>query len=379
MGSAYSYETRNGKRWEARYRKPDGKTARKAGFLRKRDAEAYLTTVESAKLQGSYIAPGESRVTVGTLGAAWLAAHGAAVKPSTLHSDESAWRVHVEPVWGARQVGTIRHTEVSAWVAELSRKRSATTVKRCHGVLAAILDGAVRDRRLQSNPARDVRTPRKVPKPRAYLTHQQVERLADASLYPDLVRFLAYTGLRWGEATGLKVADLDLSRRRLNITSNAVAVNGHVVVGTPKTHERRTVVYPAFLDDAMARATSLKRPDELVFPAETGGYLRQGNAQSGWFAGACKRARREDAADAAEARSRGEGIRAVMPRVTPHDLRHTAASLAISAGANVKAVQRMLGHASAAMTLDTYADLLDDDLDDVASALDRQRAAALQR
>ena len=56
--------------------------------------------------------------------------------------------------------------------------------------------------------------------------------------------------------------------------------------------------------------------------------------------------------------------------MTPHDLRHTAASLAVSAGANVKAVQRMLGHASAAMTLDVYADLFDDDLEAVATALD---------
>lgn len=67
----------------------------------------------------------------------------------------------------------------------------------------------------------------------------------------------------------------------------------------------------------------------------------------------------------------------IMPRVTPHDLRHTAASLAISAGANVKAVQRMLGHASAAMTLDTYADLFDDDLSDVASALNEARRATV--
>lgn len=328
-------------------------------------------------MQGAYIPPGESRVTVGELGAAWLTAHAIAVKPSTFHSDESAWRVHVEPAWGTRRVGTIRHTEVSAWIAELSVKRSATTVKRCHGVLASILDGAVRDRRLQSNPAREVKTPHKARKQRAYLTHQQVERLATASLYPDVVRFLAYTGLRWGEATGLTAADVDVSRRRLNIRSNAVIVNGHVIVGTPKTHERRTVVYPAFLDAAMARAIILKRPDELMFPAESGGYLRPGNSKSGWFAGACKRARLEDAADAAESRVRGEGIRAVMPRVTPHDLRHTAASLAISAGANVKAVQRMLGHASAAMTLDTYADLFDDDLDDVAVALNVARTGAL--
>lgn len=65
-----------------------------------------------------------------------------------------------------------------------------------------------------------------------------------------------------------------------------------------------------------------------------------------------------------------------MPRVTPHDLRHTAASLAISAGANLKAVQRMLGHKSAAMTLDTYADLFDDDLDAVAEALNAAATAA---
>jgi len=63
-----------------------------------------------------------------------------------------------------------------------------------------------------------------------------------------------------------------------------------------------------------------------------------------------------------------------FPRVTVHDLRHTAARLAISAGANVKVVQQMLGHASAAMTLDTYADLVSDDLGAVADAFDAKRA-----
>jgi integrase len=57
--------------------------------------------------------------------------------------------------------------------------------------------------------------------------------------------------------------------------------------------------------------------------------------------------------------------------LTPHELRHIAASLAIAAGANVKAVQLMLGHASAAMTLDIYAGLFADDLDAVADRLDR--------
>jgi Phage integrase family len=60
--------------------------------------------------------------------------------------------------------------------------------------------------------------------------------------------------------------------------------------------------------------------------------------------------------------------------LTPHELRHTAASLAVASGASVKAVQRMLGHASAAMTLDVYAGLFEDDLDGVAD-----RMAALGR
>lgn len=87
-------------------------------------------------------------------------------------------------------------------------------------------------------------------------------------------------------------------------------------------------------------------------------HLRLPNSQDGWFAAAVRRAQKIDPE---------------FPRISPHDLRHTAASLAISAGANVKAVQRMLGHASAAMTLDTYADLFDDDLDYVAEALSRAR------
>ena len=78
---------------------------------------------------------------------------------------------------------------------------------------------------------------------------------------------------------------------------------------------------------------------------------------------------------ATESKDGAEPTTPVFPRVTAHALRHTAASLAISAGANPKVVQRMLGHASAAMTLDVYADLFDSDLDAVAATLDANRAA----
>jgi hypothetical protein len=99
-----------------------------------------------------------------------------------------------------------------------------------------------------------------------------------------------------------------------------------------------------------------KSPDDLVFTAVQGGVLRNRNARRAWFNRA--------------AAAIGE------PHLTPHELRHTAASLAVSAGANVKAVQRMLGHAFAVMTLDRYADLFEDDLDAVATRLDAMARAA---
>ena len=67
---------------------------------------------------------------------------------------------------------------------------------------------------------------------------------------------------------------------------------------------------------------------------------------------------------------------AALGELTPHELRHTAASLTVAAGANVKAVQRMLGHGSAAMTLDVYSGLFDGDLDAVADRLDVASQAA---
>jgi integrase len=97
--------------------------------------------------------------------------------------------------------------------------------------------------------------------------------------------------------------------------------------------------------------------DDFVFAGTDGGALRGNNFRPRFFDPAIDRLRERDPE---------------FPDITMHDLRHTAASLAISAGPNVKAVQRMLGHVSAAMSLDVYADLFDDDLDSVADALDVQ-------
>lgn len=173
-----------------------------------------------------------------------------------------------------------------------------------------------------------------------------------------MVYLLSYTGLRWGEATAIHVRSIDTGRRRIRIDENAVRVGTGLAIGTPKTHESRSVPVPRFLLERLLRAIEEKRPDDLVFGFANIHLLRP-HAWTGWFARAVMASKAADP---------------TFPTVTIHDLRHTAASMAISAGANVKAVQRMLGHASAAMTLDTYADLFDDDLDAVSDRLDEVRA-----
>lgn len=360
MGSVTPYETAKGRRYRVRYRKPDKSQTDKRGFKTKRDAELYLASVTVSKARGEYLDHSLGRVTISALGAAWLERQSH-LKPSTRHSVESTWRVHVEPRWSSEAVSSIQHTAVQSWVSELSRSRSATTVKRAHGILLAILADALRDKIISSNAASEVKLPKKTKRQHGYLTHEQVDLLAMAAGdHGMIVRLLAYTGLRWGEATGLRVRDVDTLRRRLHVRQNAVYVGGQIHVGTPKTDEQRWVPYPRFLERPIARWCEGKPRDGVLLGDGTS-HLRPPNATNGWFAGARKRA---GAADPD------------LPRVTLHDLRHTAASLAISAGANVKAVQRMLGHASAAMTLDVYADLFDDDLESVAAALDEARDKA---
>lgn len=364
MATIEKYQTKDGARYRVRYRAPDNRQTDKRGFTRKRDAEAFANTVEVSKLKGEYVAPSDARVTLGELGPAWLARQKGHLKPSGYAVMETTRRLRVEPRWGSTPIGDIRPTAVQAWLSGLSEPNGdtkpvgAAVVKRTHFILARILADAVRDNLIAKNPTAGVKLPRTSRKRPVYLTHGQVGALADAAgEWDGLVLLLAYCGLRWGEAIGLRVHDLDMLRKRASTTENAVQSGNGIHVGMPKAHKQRTVPLPEFLLPYLARQCEGKRRDGLLWPGDDGGHLRRPHPVSGWFAKAVK----------------ASGV----PRVTPHDLRHTAASLAVSAGANVKAVQKMLGHASAAMTLDVYADLFDDDLEAVANALSSARAASL--
>ena len=195
-------------------------------------------------------------------------------------------------------------------------------------------------------------TPPRAPRRNTYLTADQLQALAgEAGRYSSLVLLLGVGGLRWGESAALRVSDVDFLRRRINLHRNAVQVGSQFVVGSLKSNKNRTVVLPGFVLTALAQTAEGKDRDDLLWPSSSGGYLGPPSSTESWLSGAVSRCQKTDPS---------------FPRVTAHSLRHTAATLAVSSGANPKVIQRMLGHASAAMTLDVYADVFESDLDEVA-------------
>jgi integrase len=167
-----------------------------------------------------------------------------------------------------------------------------------------------------------------------------------------LVLVLGYCGLRFGEAAALRVADVDVTARRIRVKRSVTYVRKTGLVEDPtKNHTARTVPVPVFIARLLETEIAERAADALVFEsARGGGFLTLGQARYMF----------QKAAAAVEGCG---GVRL-------HDLRHTCASLAISAGANVKVVQRLLGHKTAVLTLDRYGHLFPDDLDAVADAFD---------
>lgn len=351
------YVTKSGQeRWRVVYRTPERKQTTKRGFKRKIDAQNWWMNTANDMRRGAFIPESRGIVTVEAVYLDWIAA--SRVKPKTMVTRESTWRNHVAPRWANIRIGDVRKPAVQAWINTLERDGTgAATIYNALSVLRMVCGFAVEEQLIVVNPASGV----KHDKPRAargcYLTHDQVRALADhLGDYGVVARFLGYTGLRFGELSALRVADVDLLNRRVTVDKSASPVRGKLVESTTKTDRDRTVNFPKFLAADVEELTRGKSLDDYLFTSPEGGQLHIDNFRRREFAPALKRCIADDPA--------------FPRRMTIHDLRHTAASLAVSAGANVKAVQRMLGHASATMTLDVYADLFDEDLRAVADALD---------
>ncbi|MET9221335.1 site-specific integrase [Streptomyces sp. NPDC003300] len=258
---------------------------------------------------------------------------------------------------------------MAQWLADLlsgeateGRKLSPRSVRKAYVVLSRVLGFAVKAHRIAFNPAAGVPLPKVAPTDHVYLDEVQVEALAEAAgEYGLFIRLLAYTGLRWGEASALKVGRVDLGARRAYIAEAYADDGGKLYLDTPKNHERRSVPLPRFLVDDLTAYVAEHAPDELLFTAPHGGPLRIRNFRQRFFDPAV------GAADLGHL------------QLTPHKLRHTAASIAIASGADVNVVQTMLGHKSATLTLDVYGHLFPDRLDEVSKKMHKRRNMILAK
>lgn len=343
--------------WRARYRDASGKEFSKH-FALKRDAVAWLDSVTTSMATGTYAAPDKGRQTFAVIAERWFETQ-ARWTETTRARNRSVLDTHVVPQWGRRRVSSIDSEELQRWVNDLSVTGLApNTVRKVASVASGVFTYAVKPAKaLGVSPMVDVKLPAQTQARRRYLSAAQVERLAAAAReHADVVFTLAYVGLRIGELSALRVRDVDFLRRRITVGASVTEVNGRLVWSTPKDKEERRVPIPAFLLDGLAARTTGRAPEDLLFPSPRGDVLRVRNMRRAWF----------------DAAAREAGV----PGLVPHELRHTAASLAVSSGASVLAVQRLLGHNKPSITLDVYSDLFDDDLDRLADSIADARAKA---
>ncbi|MDI9914408.1 tyrosine-type recombinase/integrase [Rhodococcus sp. IEGM 1379] len=351
MATVKAYDTAAGRRYRVRYRTPQGKQTDKRGFTTKKAAEAWANNVEVDKLKGIYVSPSAGKTTVVEMYEQWKPTK-LNLAPSSLRRYELTWEGQIAPEWRDVKVADLTATSIEVWLAKLvAQPLSPTTVKKAHQLLSMLLDLAVRDYRIQSNPAKGLTLPRIEESEPTFLTSQQVIALSTYAKHGKLtVLILGFCGLRWGEMAALKVHRWDEKRRRLRIVEQVTEIDGKLTWGPVKNHQARSVSVPRFVADEINLAIATKDPVDLVCPAAGGGVMRNKNARRDWF---------DDAVTESN-----------VPKITPHDLRHSAASIGIAAGANLKGIQTMLGHKTATMTLDLYGHLFDDHLDDVADKID---------
>ena len=350
-------------RYRARYVGPDGRRRSKVFGTVKADARAWLSAQEAALVRRTWRAPEAGRRTVGEYADDYLARNDLREGTRSLYA--SLWRHHLADAWGAVPVEEVTPAAVRSWHVKAGRTTGPTVLAQSYRLLRAILNVAVADEAIPSNPCklRGAGTP-KATRPSRALTASEALRLAEqlgrdrrTERYQALVLVLAFGGLRFGEATALRRSDV-LAGGRLRVERSVRRIDNRWVIGAPKTEAgRRTVTLPT------ATATALEghlekhvagSPDALLFSTSSGGYLARSNWNSTF----------RRAADAIG-----------LPAVRPHELRHTGATLAAATGATTKELMRRLGHSSPAAAL-VYQHAADDRDAEIARALDTMLEAA---
>lgn len=358
-GSITRYETAQGHRWQAKL--PHGLTDPETGkasrgqFATRDEAQAWL----DATIPGAKAARGSDAGTVGEWLTAWLAGQADAA-PATVDRYRRAVERHVRPHLGPHDLRRLTRPDVVRWLDSLAAAGVSSGERlRAAKYLRTALNAAIARGLIPTNPTALVKLPKK-PKPdKTPFTPEQAAKLLAAArvrgLYPRL-RLWFDLGVRPGEMFALEWEDFaaDLSAVTVRRAWDDLAC----AVKATKTEAVRTIVLSA---GARAALLPVRQKEGLVMPAPKGGY---------W---SISRFRRNVWVPLMLAAGLAKKVRGKVDTggLTPYSVRHTMASVALSAGESIVAVSKRLGHDRVSTTLDDYGHCLPDDAAKVAAALGR--------
>jgi|SRR5579859_1362980 len=345
-GEGTVYKRPNGI-WVAQLRLPTGER-RTLYASKKSDVQAKLQALRRGADDGLLPSP-ESHIRFDQFVDRWLEAIRSSVRESTYVSYELNAR-RLKKLLGRAQLSAITPLMIQGAYAKLSAEGlSARSVLQIHATLHRALEQAVKWGMLARNPSAAVQRPRPKRAEMSTLTLDELLRLFAAAkggrMYGMFV-LLGTTGMRVGEALGLKWEDIDLEGRRLVIRRAQQRHRGRgLVFVEPKTsRSRRTVHLTALAIEALkehreytkllrAAARERWRGSGLVFTSTVGDGMEAGVVNDNLNRLLAK---------------------AGLPRIRVHDLRHTVATILLQGGAHPKLVQELLGHSTITLTLDTY-------------------------
>ncbi|OBA63662.1 tyrosine-type recombinase/integrase [Gordonia sp. 852002-10350_SCH5691597] len=251
----------------------------------------------------------------------------------------------IAPTIGAMPLEAVTDVTVARWVNDMDG--AGKTIANKHGFLAGALNHAVRAGKIPKNPCEHTRLPRKDSDEMVFLTRDEFALLCGAMTerWQPLTMWLVGTGTRFGEATALTVGDIDPATKtaRINKAWKYTGSNKARRLALPKTRKGvRTVDVPASVIELLDLD---REPGELLFPTRDGGPISNQLYKNKAWLPALKKVSAVDASPR------------LLKKPRVHDLRHTYASWAINAGANLKVVQAQMGHESITVTADTYGHL----------------------
>ena len=348
-----SINKRNGK-WQYRYRDAQGRQRAKTFALRK-DAEDYEAQVRIALREGTWIAPSEAKLTVGALWEDFYALKSSK-KLKTRVDYESLWRVHLSKEWADVPARNVSQVSFTKWL--LATGCSPNRMDKIHLLMTMILDIGVEDGVLSRNVLLTKRGRRakshlpQIPESDVgeALSLEQLFLLAEACApYTALVLFLGLSGVRFGEAAGLKVSSIDFAKNEIRVRETLSEVGGVLHTDTPKNHKKREMVVPQYLMDTLRPLCQEKNQDDYVFTTPSATPVRNANFAKRYFKPALKRLG--------------------LPDIRVHDLRYTAAAITRSSGGDIFDMKEQVGHSDIRTTINIYGRIFREDKAQIAENL----------